>query len=41
MFEKVKSLEHKFDKVVFIPANELALSFNPKIYPKELEESVG
>ena len=36
MHEEMKCKEEKYDNVVFVPSNELALSFNPNIYPKEL-----
>ncbi len=40
MHEEVKSREQKYDNVVFIPTNELALSFNPNSYPALLQESI-
>ena len=36
----MKNLEDKYENVVYIPVNELGLSFNPLNFPKELEDSL-
>jgi hypothetical protein len=41
MYEEVKVKEQKYENVVFVPTNELALSFNPLSYPPELEDSIS
>lgn len=41
MHEEVKVKEQNYENVVFVPSNELALSFNPNRYPKQLKDSVS
>lgn len=33
-------MQEKYENVVFIPTNELALSFSPSKYPSELTEVI-
>lgn len=41
MNEEVKCLEQKYENVVFLGTNELALSFKANYYPPQLEETIG
>ena len=41
MYEQVKNRQYKYDNVVFIPSNELALSFSLNNYPSKLEQTVS